>query len=66
VYSLYERYLAEGKTFVPKLKNALSAGSSLSPLEIGQTVQLNPKAPDFWRGGLKIFERFIKDLEKTI
>ncbi|MGD6810996.1 MAG: M3 family oligoendopeptidase [Candidatus Bathyarchaeia archaeon] len=66
VYSLYEQYLREGKTFVPKLKKALSAGSSLSPLEIGQTVGLNPKAPDFWNGGLKVFERFIADLEKLI
>ncbi len=66
VYSLYEQYLREGKAFVPKLKKALSAGSSLSPLEIGQTVGLNPKAPDFWNGGLKVFERFIADLEKLI
>jgi oligoendopeptidase F len=66
VYSLYERYLEEGKAFVPKLKEALSAGSSLSPLEIGQTVGLNPKAPDFWNGGLKVFERFIADLEKIV
>jgi oligoendopeptidase F len=66
VYSLYERYLEEGKAFVPKLKAALSAGSSISPLEIGQTVGLNPKAPDFWKGGLKVFERFIVDLEKIV
>ncbi|MDR2203039.1 MAG: M3 family metallopeptidase [Nitrososphaerota archaeon] len=66
VYSLYERYLTEGKLFVPKFKQALSAGSSLSPLEIGQTLQLNPKTPDFWNGGLKVFENFIKDLEKII
>jgi oligoendopeptidase F len=66
VYSLYERYLEEGKAFVPKLKEALSAGSSLSPLEIGQTVGLNPKAPDFWSGGIKVFERFIADLEKIV
>lgn len=66
VYSLYERYLEEGKAFVPKLKAALSAGSSLSPLEIGQTVGLNPKASDFWRGGLQVFEGFISDLEKIL
>ncbi len=66
VYSLYERYLEAGKAFVPKLKAALSAGSSLSPLEIGQTVDLDVKAPDFWNGGLKVFERFIADLEKII
>jgi oligoendopeptidase F len=64
VYSLYGRYLAEGKAFVPKFKKALSAGSSLSPLEIGQIMQLNPKTPNFWSDGLKVFENFIKNLEK--
>ena len=66
VYSLYERYLEEGKAFVPKLKEALSAGSSMSPIDIGAKVGLNVKAPDFWSGGLKVFERFIADLEKTV
>ncbi len=66
VYSLYEKYLEEGKAFAPKLKKALSAGSSVSPLEIGKIVGLDVKAPDFWEGGLKVFKRFIKDLEKVI
>jgi oligoendopeptidase F len=66
VYSLYERYLEEGKAFVPKLKKALSAGSSLSPFEIGQTVGLDVKSADFWNGGLKVFGRFISDLEKIV
>ena len=38
VYTLYEKYLEEGKVFVPKLKEALSAGSSVSPLEIGKII----------------------------
>jgi len=66
VYSLYERYLEEGKAFVPKLLKALSAGGSMSPMEIGEIVGLNVAAPDFWSGGLKVFERFIADLEKII
>jgi oligoendopeptidase F len=66
VYSLYERYLQEGKAFVPKLEAALSAGSSMSPLEIGKIVDLNIAAPDFWKGGLNVFERFIINLEKII
>ena len=66
VYTLYERYLEEGKAFVPKLVKALSAGSSMSPLEIGKTVGLNVADPSFWMGGLKMFERFITDLEKVI
>jgi oligoendopeptidase F len=64
VYSLYERYLEEGKAFVPKLVTALSTGGSKSPKEIGEIVGLNVTTPDFWSGGLKVFERFIDDLEK--
>jgi len=66
VYSLYERYLEEGKAFVPKLVGLLSAGSSKSPLELAQTVGLDVADPDFWRGGIKVFERFIADLEKVV
>jgi oligoendopeptidase F len=66
VYSLYERYLKEGKAFVPKLVKALSAGSSVSPVEIGEFTGLDVKNPEFWKGGLKVFERFIAALEKVI
>ena len=66
VYSLYERYLGEGKSFVPKFVKALSAGGSVSPLEIGEIVGLDVADPSFWNGGLKVFERFIADLEKII
>jgi oligoendopeptidase F len=45
---------------------ALSAGGSMSPIEIGEIFELNVAAPDFWSGGLKVFERFIADLEKII
>ena len=66
VYSLYEQYLEEGKTFVPKLLQAISAGSSVSPLEIGKIVGLDLADPSFWQGGLKVFESFVRDLEKVI
>ena len=64
VYSLYEQYLKEGKEFVPKLKKALSAGSSLSPLEIGNIFYLDITAPNFWNNGTRVFERFIVNLQK--
>ena len=66
VYSLYERYTKEGNIFVPKLVQALSAGSSVTPLEIGKIVGLDVEDPNFWKGGLKVFERFVSDLEKVI
>jgi oligoendopeptidase F len=66
VYSLYDRYLEEGKTFVPKLVKMLSAGGSMSPLEIGEVVGLNVAAAEFWSGGIEVFERFINELEKIV
>ncbi len=64
VYALYERYLQEGKAFVPKLVNALSTGSSVGPVEIGKMVGLEVTDPTFWNSGLKLFDHFISELEK--
>jgi oligoendopeptidase F len=66
VYSIYGKYLQEGKAFVSKMKKALSAGSSLSPIEIGKIFDLNIEDPNFWNNGIKVFERFINNLEKII
>jgi oligoendopeptidase F len=66
VYALYERYRQEGKVFVSKLEKALSAGGSVSPIEIGKIVGLDVTAPDFWSNGLRTFKRFIGDLERIV
>jgi oligoendopeptidase F len=66
VYALYEKYLQEGKVFVPKLVKALSAGGSVSPVEIGRMVDLDVAAPDFWNLGMKRFESFLADLERLV
>ena len=66
VYALYEKYLQEGKAFVPKLEKVLSAGSSLSPVQIGNLVNLDVTAIDFWQLGLKRFGHFIGELEKVV
>jgi oligoendopeptidase F len=64
VYALYQRYLQEGKAFVPKLKQILSAGSSISPVEIGKIVGLEVGSVDFWNVGMRQYEHFLKELEK--
>ena len=66
VYTLYEKYQQEGKAFVPKLEKALSAGSSLSPKQIGNLLDLDVTASDFWQLGLKRFDRFVGELEKIV
>ena len=64
VYALYQKYLEEGKKFVPKFEKALSAGSSVSPVQIGKIVGLDVTKPEFWKLGMKQFEHFIEQLEK--
>jgi oligoendopeptidase F len=66
VYALYEKHLKEGKEFVPKFKRALSAGCSISPVEIGKIVGLDVTDADFWELGLKQYERFVEELEKIV
>jgi oligoendopeptidase F len=66
VYALYQKYLEQGPRFIPKFKKMLSAGSSISPIDIGKIADLNITDPDFWKLGTKQYEHFIKQLEKTL
>ena len=66
VYALYQKYREEGQAFVPKMKQILSAGSSLSPAEIGKIAGFDISTREFWQIGIKQYEHFIKELEKII
>ena len=66
VYALYQQYFKEGKGFVPKFKKALSAGCSISPVEIGKIVGLDVTDPHFWELGLKQYEHSLEKLEKIV
>ena len=66
VYALYQKYLQEGKEFVPKFKKALSVGCSISPVEIGKIVGLDVTDAHFWELGLKQYEHFLEELEKIV
>ena len=66
VYALYRKYLEEGKEFVPKFKKALSAGCSVSPVEIGKIVGLDVTDLHFWQLGLRQYEHFLEELEKIV
>ncbi|MHA1302949.1 MAG: M3 family oligoendopeptidase [Candidatus Heimdallarchaeaceae archaeon] len=66
VYSLYQKYLEEGRDFIPKFKQILSAGGSKSPKEIGELMGVDITKPDFWELGMKQYERFIDELEKLV
>jgi len=66
VYALYQLYREEGDSFIPKLKAILKAGSSKSPKEFGELMGLDITQPDFWKKGMKQYERFVDELEKVV
>ena len=66
VYALYQQYLEEGESFIPKLKAILKAGGSKSPKEFGELMGLDITQPDFWKKGMKQYERFVDELEKIV
>jgi oligoendopeptidase F len=66
VFALYKLYREQGKSFVPKLKGLLAAGSSKSPAELIYEVGLNITDEKFWEKGIKQAEEFIDMLEKTL
>ena len=66
VYALYQQYLKEKEDFVPKFKQILAAGGSLSPKELGEIVGLDITKPEFWKLGMKQYEFFLQELEKLV
>ncbi len=64
VYALYQKFREEGKAFVPKFKQVLSSGGSISPAKIGEIIGLDITDQSFWKLGLEQYERFVDDLEK--
>jgi len=66
VLALYRKYKEEGQAFIPKFKKLLSAGGSLSPIDLANIVGLDITKPDFWKLGINQIEEFVKEFEKTV
>ena len=64
VYALYQKYMAEGKAFVSKMKQILSAGGSLSPAQIAKIAGYDITTKDFWQIGIRQYAHFLKQLEE--
>jgi oligoendopeptidase F len=65
VFALYQVYKEQGRSFVPKLKRLLAAGSSRSPRELAAELGFDVTDEAFWEKGMKQAERFIGMLEET-
>jgi oligoendopeptidase F len=63
--SVYQRYRAEGPSFVPAYERMLEAGGSLPPEELGKIVGVDLADPGFWDRGLDLVERQLTDAEQA-
>jgi len=61
--ALHARY-KEDKSFLEKINQFLSAGSSETPENIFKAIGIDVTKPDFWKKGLQSIESDIEKLEK--
>jgi oligoendopeptidase F len=66
VFALYRLYKEQGRSFVPKLKALLAAGSSKSPRELSTELGFDLASEAFWQNGMKQAEEFVQMLEGTL
>lgn len=57
VIALYEKYLEEGKAFVPKYKELLASGGNDSPEVLLSKIGIDISKREFWEKGFKYIER---------
>jgi oligoendopeptidase F len=63
VIALYEKYLEEGKTFVPKYLELLESGGKDKPEKLLEKVGININEEKFWQ---KAFDFLRKILEEVV
>ncbi|NWF95731.1 MAG: M3 family oligoendopeptidase [Candidatus Thorarchaeota archaeon] len=66
VYAMYRLYKEQGKSFVPKLKKILSAGSSRSPRDLAAEIGFDITSEAFWQKGIDQFKEFVKLFEAAL
>lgn len=67
VVAIYQKYLDEGKAFVPKYIELLSSGSFDSPEKLLSKLGIDLTDPNFWQRGFDfVEERFLGELEKLV
>jgi oligoendopeptidase F len=63
VLSLYKQYKLEGKSFVPKYFNILSAGGSRKPEELLMEAGIDISREEFWQQGFDYVREMIQQLK---
>jgi oligoendopeptidase F len=63
VLSLYQQYLNEGKSFIPRYLEILAAGGSDSPARVLERAGIDFTKREFWQGGFDVLDASLKKLE---
>ena len=63
VLALYEQYLREGPTFVPKYLQFLESGGKARPDELLRPLGMDLSDPAFWNRGIGIIEDLLREAE---
>jgi oligoendopeptidase F len=62
--ALYDAYLKEGRSFVPRYLKVLSYGGSESPGKILDQVGIDITSAGFWQSGFDVIRRMVDELQK--
>jgi oligoendopeptidase F len=66
VIALYQLYLEEGPSFVPRLKRFLAGGSSASPQDLTRALGVDISRGDFWRKSMAYISGLVDRLETLV
>ncbi len=64
VFSLYKQFKQEGRSFIPRFLDILSAGGSTSPVAILDKANVNIRTAEFWQGGFDVISEMVDQLEQ--
>ena len=63
VLALYQKYLEEGSSFVPKYEELLAAGGSRKPQDLLRPLGIDLSDPDFWQKGYDFVRTLLEELK---
>jgi len=66
VLGLYQKYLKEGKSFIPKFKSILEAGGSQFPVDLATSLDLDIRKEEFWQAGFDYLNGLLAEFKKTV
>ena len=66
VLGLYQMYLDEGASFIPKLEMNFKAGSSKAPVELLAEEGIDITSGSFWLKSIAFIESIVGELEETV